>query len=79
MMSSEVFENHEDDFRNLYLEIRKKVDDRIPRCLGGELFWFCVPSQMQSPRPKCKTLGLSVFIYMMNHISIISEAQMPHH
>ena len=37
-MSSEYFENREDDFRNLYEDINSKVQNLLPRAIGGETY-----------------------------------------
>lgn len=34
-MSSEKFEDHEDDYRSYYQELRTVVKDKLPRLTGG--------------------------------------------
>ena len=34
-MSSELFESREDDLRQICENVRKKLTDQLPRCVGG--------------------------------------------
>ena len=34
-MSSELFESREDDLRHICENVRKKLTDQLPRCVGG--------------------------------------------
>jgi len=34
-MSSELFESREDDLRQICENVRRKLTDQLPRCVGG--------------------------------------------